>query len=492
MSNAGQPTSISLRNLDTFGDVAAEDDAVLDYFLSTNAVDRIEKNAAFLVLGRKGAGKTAIVRYFAEGRNNNFSRALNLRGYPWNVHALRIDRGASDIEAYVSSWRYLLSIEVASLVLAQQPAKPFDSVKDLQTFLEENYGGTRPQLSDILRPRSLKISKLSLQPSVMGNQLGGVELDRGDKNINFGLELNALSKSILDTAIGIAKFNGMGTLILHFDELDQGLSELDDQRKKMLIGLILAAREVRRESRGGVNPVVYLRTDLWDDLQFSDKNKISQTDTLHLEWSDDTLLDLVERRLKAKLTAEAKWDDVAESDLMRGSQPKWNHILARTFLRPRDVIKFLNVSLAEAKRREGEPLKFTNEDIVNSREEYSAYLKKELDDEILPHWPMWEEALQACSGISTITFDRNEFEAEYEKRRSAKNPVNADDALSLLYRFSVIGYGRRSGYGGSSWAFQYTDPQAGWDNAASQFKVHLGLKEYAKLREKRALGTDEE
>ena len=254
----------------------------------------------------------------------------------------------------------------------------------------------------------------------------------------------------------------------------------------MLIGLILAAREVRRESQDAVNPVVYLRTDLWDDFQFSDKNKISQTDALHLEWSDDTLLNLVERRLKAKLTEVARWEDVAETDLMRGSQPKWNHILARTFLRPRDVIKFLNVSLAEAKRRTGEPLKFKNEDIVNSREEYSAYLKNELDDEILPHWPTWEEALQACSGISTITFDRNEFEAEYEKRRSAKNSVNADVALSFLYRFSVIGYGRRSGYGGSSWAFQYTDLQAGWDNAASQFKVHPGLKEYAKLREKRA------
>jgi hypothetical protein len=43
----------------------------------------------------------------------------------------------------------------------------------------------------------------------------------------------------------------------------------------------------------------------------------------------------------------------------------------------------------------------------------------------------------------------------------------------------------RSGYGGSSWAFQFIDPQAGWDAAASKFKVHLGLKEYAKLRETR-------
>lgn len=170
---------------------------------------------------------------------------------------------------------------------------------------------------------------------------------------------------------------------------------------------------------------------------------------------------------------------------MRGSQSKWNHILARTFLRPRDVIRFLNSALAEAKRRSDELLVFTNKDIVASREDYSSYLKKELDDEIRPHWAQWDEALQACSAISTITFDREDFEKEYGRRKSGKNSVTFDEALKYLYRFSVIGYERRSGYGGSSWALQYIDPQAGWDAAASKFKVHLGLKEYAKLREAR-------
>lgn len=53
----GQATSLT--NLDTFGDVAAEDDAVLNYFLATNAVEIIDENKAFLVLGRKGAGKNS-------------------------------------------------------------------------------------------------------------------------------------------------------------------------------------------------------------------------------------------------------------------------------------------------------------------------------------------------------------------------------------------------------------------------------------------------
>jgi hypothetical protein len=479
---------VSLSKFDTFGDVAAEDDAVLDYFLSTNAVQRVEKGDAFLVLGRKGTGKTAIVRYLTEGKRNPLSKALNLRGYPWNVHASRIDHGASEIEAYVSSWRYLVAVELATLVAADAKGSVSQHAKPLKQFLHDNYGGTSPNLSDILRPNNLKLEKFSLEPSVMGNKLGSVSLNRTGKDHQFGLELNALSNSILAAVEAASTDAKLGALSLHFDELDHGLSELHEARSKMLIGLILAARDIKRSAQrsfGTVNPVVYLRSDLWDDLQFSDKNKISQTLTFHLEWAPDTLLDLVETRLKAKLSPKTTWDDINDGALMRGSQSKWNHILARTFLRPRDVISFLNTALGQVKKRTGEPLIFTNKDIVASRENYSSYLKQELDDEIRPHWPFWDEALQACSAISTITFDRGDFEREYGRRKSANNPVTFEEALQYLYRFSVVGYERRSGYGGSSWAFQYTDPQAGWDAGASRFKVHPGLKEYAKLRETR-------
>ena len=84
-----------------------------------------------------------------------------------------------------------------------------------------------------------------------------------------------------------------------------------------------------------------------------DKNKISQTLTFHLEWTADSLLELIETRLKAKLSPKASWDDITDGAPMRGSQSKWNHILARTFLRLRDVIRFLNAALGEVKKRNG-------------------------------------------------------------------------------------------------------------------------------------------
>jgi hypothetical protein len=480
--------NIDLRSLASFGDVAAEDDSVLKYFLSTNAVQRIQQDEAFLVLGRKGSGKTAIVRYFTESPEFLSSRALNLRGYPWNVHASRIDRGASEAEAYVASWRYLISVEIASLALRHDPSKRNVNSKSIDKFFHDNYGGVEPGLKDILRPPKLKLGKMSFMPAIMGNQIGGVDLDRSDSNLGLGRELDAISSALLDASINLCKEANIPRLMLHIDELDQGLSSLDRKRSEMIVGLILAAREIRRDSRkkgACISPVVYLRSDLWSELEFSDKNKISQTQALHLEWSSDSLLSLVEARLKAELHSNATWDLIAESDLMRGSQTKWNHIVSRTFLRPRDVIRFLNAALAVAKNRSDSPLVLTNKDIIAARDPYSAYLKAELDDEILPHWQQWSEALQACSGIATMTFDKEQFTTEYAKRQTGSLALSDSDALRMLYQFSVLGYEKRSGYGGTSWVFQYTDPEVGWDSSSTRFKVHLGLKEYARLREER-------
>lgn len=477
---------ISLRTLKTFGGVAAEDDALQDYFLKTDAVKRIEDNGVFVVLGRKGSGKTALVRHFAEKRGRT-SKSVNLRGYPWAVHAQRVDKGASEVEAYVASWRYLIAVELASLVLAQAEGNQSKPAKSLRNFFKDNYGGVNPTLGDVLRPSNLKLSKLSFEPQVLGNKLGGISLDRSD--LGFGRDLEALTQAVLNAIKDLATNIGLASLTLHFDELDQGLTVMDESRKKMFIGLLLAARGVRKDLNGSdisINPVVYLRTDIWEELEFSDKNKITQQLALHLNWDSSLLKKLINERLAAKFGKATSWENVSTEGLMRGSQTKWDHMLARTFLRPRDIISFLNSALEQAKKRNEDPLQIDNVDVVNARDAYSLYLKQELDDEIIPHWKYWEDALRACSAMTTLTFDHDQFVNEYNKKRSKDNSVTPDEALQLLYDFSVIAYERRSGYGGSSWVFQYINPEAGWDTSATRFKVHLGLKEYAKLREERS------
>jgi len=144
-----------LAKLESFGDVAAEDDAVLDYFLTTDAVNRVKNNEVFLLLGRKGSGKTAIVRHFTESEVGIPSRAINLRGYPWSVHASRVDLGASEVEAYVAAWRYLIAVELASLAYTESGSQSHPQGKAIKKYFEDNYNGVEPELGDILRPRAL-------------------------------------------------------------------------------------------------------------------------------------------------------------------------------------------------------------------------------------------------------------------------------------------------------------------------------------------------
>lgn len=478
-----------LNDIVSFGDIAAEDDSVLfDYFLSTDAVSQIESGNYILVVGRKGSGKTALVRHFTETGKVSHGKPLSLRSYPWSAHEELIDKGASATEAYVASWRLLIAIRLACMVCHLGRHGHTDARAALSKFLMDNFGSLDPDAGTIISQGRLNVSGLTISPQIAGISLGSITFGDQNRSKVLGLELNSLTASILRDVTTVIAELGVKNLFLHFDELDQGLEKLDESRSKMLTGLILAAREISRakDLNANISPIVYLRSDIWEQLDFSDKNKITQSSSINLSWDEGSLLQLAELRIKRHMGENFSWSSIDDGLKMRGSQSKWGHIVSRTLLRPRDVIQFLNESLKLAKKRDQAVDFFINEDINGAREVYSNYLKNELDDEIIPHWKQWSEALQACSRTQTITFLKDDFVNNYKKTKSIGNTLDAERSLELLYRFSVIGYEKRFSKGGSSWSFKYTDNSSGWDSSAPRFKVHLGLKEYAKLKEERA------
>ena len=292
-----------LAEIGTFGDVAAEDDdAVLSYFLKTDAVDELESGSKFVVIGRKGSGKTALATYFSEPRGSYVTISPSLRDYPWALHARRQNLGASEIESYVSAWRYLIAIKANASILDQKGMKKqTDAQRLARDFLTENYGGINPNLGDILQPKKLNIKSISIAPKILGNSLGNVNLENEDGG--FSPEVDLLTDILIENANTLASQSNTSRIFIHFDELDQGMSSLDDTRRLMITGLILAIRSLRtrRAKESRILPVAYLRTDIWDKLRFSDKNKISQSSAVMLEWDSDTLLEMINERIKAKL-----------------------------------------------------------------------------------------------------------------------------------------------------------------------------------------------
>ncbi|HDS5101747.1 TPA: hypothetical protein QH131_004562, partial [Klebsiella pneumoniae subsp. pneumoniae] len=96
--------------------VSAETDRDLQtYFFKLPAIKDIIESRAWLVLGRKGTGKTAIYEHIRRGNPENLngynSVCLNFSDYPWPAHQLYKDAMAGELSAYQKSWMYLFYIK---------------------------------------------------------------------------------------------------------------------------------------------------------------------------------------------------------------------------------------------------------------------------------------------------------------------------------------------------------------------------------------------
>lgn len=469
-------------NLRSIGQPSAEEDPVLEYFLTTDAVRQVDENEIFLLLGRKGSGKTALVKHFTKNHQKNpYRRPLNLRGYPWALHADLVDSHVGEMEAYAASWRYLIAAQAASACLEAVYKDEISDETKLRAFFTRNYGAPTVDVDKVFSPDRLVLEKAVLQPKIAGQELGHVEF----RSIRpgFGQQIDAVATEIMNVVARIMKFRSQQHIELHFDELDVGLEEFDRRRQLLIVGLILAVQSFRGHSQKSeqlVRPFVYLRQDLWDTLAFSDKNKISRGPALILNWNSDSLIAMVDARLKK--IADINWSDLIDDRLMRGTQQKWDHIISRTLDRPRDVISYINIVLSQKKDYE----LLSNDDISSARSEYSTYFKEELDDEIKAHWPQWEDSVNALRDIGYITFTKSQFDEAYERQRSTSNNVeDSSSALSRLFEYSAVAYLRPRRGGGTDWVWKYKDRTANFDARAERFRVHLGIVEFANLREER-------
>jgi hypothetical protein len=276
-----------------------------------------------------------------------------------------------------------------------------------------------------------------------------------------------------------------------FDQLDLGFDN-SATYKSRLIGLLLVAREINvkaRDAKKRLSVLVFLRDDIYQALGFEDKNKLTQNYTSRIEWdtarTSRTLKQLMEKRFAEVLQIPEKdaWNEVFdENEQMSGRQNKYQHMLDRTFLRPRDMIQFTNevLKVFQKEAPKEQRTKFSNRDVQTARSEYSAYLLSELDDEIPKHYPNYRTYLEILKSMESLQFTLTDFEKGCEARKTVL-PANLSPTaiLAALFEFSLVGYYAPGGggFGGSEYIWKYKDARSQFNEAALNYRIHPGLKE---------------
>lgn len=193
----------------------------------------------------------------------------------------------------------------------------------------------------------------------------------------------------------------------------------------ILLALLRAIENVFIELKNSnikFRPLLLLRSDIFDTLEDNDLNKLDDY-IFKLNWSTTsgssyTILDIINTRIKASTNQNLQWEDIADD--YEENRPRYvssllKYMLARTFERPRDIIKYLKFCKKSAPSG-----KLTFATVEKAEFDYSNWFFKELRDEIHSHLPCWREAFMDINKIGKGKFSIKQYTEQLKKDKEIK------------------------------------------------------------------------
>jgi hypothetical protein len=498
-----------------FGKVSAErDDLLIKYFYDNGVLNGvITSPSSFLILGRKGAGKTAVFKYLSENKtayikSNDVLIPLTFEDYNWNIHSLLSNKDKAESLSYKQSWKFVIIIEAIKSLHDWHKAKGHKTpprIEKAHKLLEKLFDSPIPTIYQIMSRKLLSISSLKLPKAVIdleeGNfdsaEINGGEVSfdeiRDNKNLQQSLSenienlLNYFEKS-LSTLSGVQIF-------ICFDRVDEAWDDVSfESSRKVIAGLISAADSLTSQYRGLIRPIVFLREDIFDVLSINDSNKLREDCGELLHWNRDAIQKLLLARVnyfaKEKgITPYTSLDGIFDNKEMRQRTKQFNYIMKRTMMRPRDFISYLGRVLDSMNEKINDPFTeesitfevIDSESIYNAEPGYSEWLKQEILDEWSVQSPIIKDLLISLQNHSTTNFTAVQLEGQLKMVRNNINTHDIIGYLKFLFDNSIIGF--RLGES-REWKFKCFYPSQGFISS-SEYRVHEGLVRALNLKESR-------
>lgn len=477
------------RSIDWGSDEAKGDDKLATYFVNPPDYDELFSGTKRYVIGRKGTGKSAVIqrlKLMAESSALDFYTDLSLRAFPLNDLKELGDRGQRDKSKFAPIWQFLIYTELARLITQDYGALPMAEVEDLKTFLSLNsldsdFGFTNT--ITLLKKNSSKIK-------IAANWIEGEHTAENGKQATLEIHYQKVVKAL---EIKLKKITSNSTYWIFIDELDEGFRAGDQTFRLLLLALIRAIEDTAvslRSSHFSYRPLLVLRSDIFDRLEDNDLNKIDDF-VIRLRWTsaadhvENSLKRIIVERIRSSLgDISDPWGEIAydsDPNLPPAVNSLWQYIANRTYERPRDAIKFMKYCRKQL--ASGQKLTFLQ--VKAAEDEYSAWLYKEIKDEIHSHLPCWKQAMDCITRIGTGIFSTAELHDELSRENQVSLWINStshsyNDVMESLFDFGVIGNLDSN----KRWLFKYKDEDLTW-NPKMDVIVHFGLNKKLKLIKKK-------
>lgn len=337
----------------------------------------------FLILGRKGTGKSAIgakIRRLASSNDELIAERIHLSDFEFRTFAKLSNASLSGGARYAAPWKLMLMLQAFATVGKVHHLEQLETYSEIATTLQ-NYGILpNDNLSRVVREVSRKSFKISLPFNF------GVEFAGGDKEV----ELNS-PEEIVDVLFRVLKelYIEPYQIRIIIDGLDDALR--GKQRQLDIVsGLVRAADSLNNSFVDIDCPIKFIilaRTDVLALCNDPDLNKIKRDSAIQINWYQDVqnplnsdLMGLLDLRFKTScetVSTEEIWYKIFPTKIRY--KDSWHYILEHTIHRPRDILQFM----IECQRLYPENDSLSFSEITSVLSSYSEnYFLEEMKNEI--------------------------------------------------------------------------------------------------------------
>jgi len=440
------PTQLPLRLLEKLdiGDLAAENEirALREYFVPTGQYNEAKRGRARLVVGRKGAGKTAIfygVRSAYWHSQDQVVLDLKPEGHQFTKlreFVLNAISEGHQQQVLTAFWNYLLLMEIAHKLVSEDEYKSYQNPGLRASFskLLSAYGKPRDIEQGDFSERLLDlVDSIVTRKEELGNVITNAEITR----LIYAHDIRNLNEALSDY-LAITRKKDVWLL---FDNLDKGwpVHAVDDRDILVLKSLLEATRKLQRQFEARdveFHSVVFIRNDIYQHLLLDPADRGKDTAVI-LDWNDpEVFKEIIRRRMIHSTGLEKQFDELWPLffEMHIKGEESFSYLLRHTLMRPREVIRFVRDCLDVAVNRGHD--KVLEDDALYAESLFSEDALVDVTLELKDVSPNYADVPYGFIGANTF-MSQDEVSIRLLDARVEENHI--DKVIELLLWFGFLG-----------------------------------------------------
>lgn len=440
-----------LNELEWGADTAENDSHLLDYFLESEAFKRLEKMQKNIVVGRKGSGKSALLKKLKE-KLETLDDTITVKITP-DLETLRSiiedERLANNYGKEIffqHAWLRQIMLSFLCVFGHDVKGRFIKGSKEYARSIAKENGTTSIDFVETV----YKVLT-SLEINIGGDKSYGVRMKT---ELAKSSDVNALQHHLSELAEEGYKF------VAVIDDLDLGWDN-SPTANNLLLGLLNAANYLESLHKN-ICPIVFLREDIYEIILKNTQQSDKFRNIERIRWGEEQLVSILEKRIcfnykkHEMIEPEDPFNFVFPQTIGTSNTKNW--VLERTLSRPRELIQLAR-SYTEGLNSE----KPSSEKLKSSESEYSNWKLHDLCTEYQNQYPGLKTILDYWAAKffrKKYHMNRDEIEElifeillELDLQESwfldIQSSGNFVRFLNILYEVGFVGDFVRGGQGGS-------------------------------------------